>query len=45
MLLKIASHYKDLKIKVEADNGKMTKHDLDLIKETLRQIGSYSDLL
>ena len=45
MLLKIASHYKDLKLKVEADNGKMTKHDLDLIKETLRQIGSYSDLL
>ncbi len=45
MLLKIASHYKDLKLKVEADDGKMTKHDLDLIKETLRQIGSYSDLL
>jgi hypothetical protein len=45
MLLKIASHYKDLKLKVEADNGEMTKHDLDLIKETLRQIGSYSDLL
>ena len=45
MLLKIASHYKDLKLKVEASDGKMTKHDLDLIKETLRQIGSYSDLL
>ncbi len=45
MLLKIASHYKDLKLKVEASDGKMTKHDLDLIKETLRQIGSYTDLL
>ena len=45
MLLKIASHYKDLTLKVEADHGKMTKHDLDLIKETLRQIGSHSDLL
>jgi hypothetical protein len=45
MLLKLASHYKDLKLKVEASDGKMTKHDLDLIKETLRQIGSYSDLL
>ena len=45
MLLKIASHYKDLKLKVEASNGKMTKHDLDLIKEALRQISSNSDLL
>lgn len=45
MLLKIALHYKDLKLKIEASDGKMTKHDLDLIKETLRQIGSYSDLL
>ncbi len=45
MLLKIASHYKDLKLNVEASDGKMTKHDLDLIKETLRQIDSNSDLL
>ena len=45
MLLKIASHYKDLKLKVEANDGKMTKHDMEMIKETLRQIGSYSDLL
>ncbi|KEQ56705.1 ATPase AAA protein [Marine Group I thaumarchaeote SCGC AAA799-B03] len=44
MLLKIASHYKNLKLKVEASDGKMTKHDLDLIKETLSQIGSLSDL-
>ena len=45
MLLKITSHYKDFKLNVKASNGKMTKHDLDLIKETLRQIGSNSDLL
>ena len=45
MLLKIAFHYKDLKLKVEASDGKMTKHELDSIKETLRQIDSNSDLL
>jgi hypothetical protein len=45
MLLKIASHYRSLKLKVEASDGKMTQHDLELIKETLRQIGAYSDLL
>ena len=33
MLLKIASHYKDLTLKVEAKNGKMTEHDQDLIKK------------
>jgi len=44
MLLKIASHYKNLKLNVEASDGKMVQHDLDLIKETLNQIGSLSDL-
>jgi len=45
MLLKIASHYSSLKLKVEASDGSMTQHDLDLIKETLRQIRALSNLL
>lgn len=45
MLLKIASHYDRLKLRVEASDGSMTPHDLDLIKETLRQIRASSNLL
>lgn len=45
MLLKIASNYNSLKIRVEASDGSMTQHDLDLIKETLRQIRALSNLL
>ena len=45
MLLKIASHYKNLKLKIEASDGSMTQHDLDMIKETLRQIRALSNLL
>ena len=37
-------YYKNLKLNVEASDGKMVQHDLDLIKETLNQIGSLSDL-
>ena len=45
MLLNIASHYKSLNLRVEASDGSMTQHDLDMIKETLRQIRASSSLL
>lgn len=45
MLLKIASHYKILNIRIDASDGKMSKHDIDMIKETLKQIGAKSDNL
>ncbi len=32
MLLKISSYYKDLKVKVESSDGKMKKHDIEMIK-------------
>ena len=44
MLLNIASHYKNFKIKIDASGGKMQKQDIDMIRETLRQIGAKSDL-
>lgn len=44
MLLNIASHYRIFKIHVDASDGKMSKHDVDMIKETLWQIGSKFDL-
>ena len=44
MLLNIASHYRSFKICIDASDGRMPKHDVDMIKETLRQIGSSSDL-
>ena len=43
MLLKIASHYKILNIRIDASEGKMSRHDVDMIKETLKQIGAKSD--
>ena len=45
MLLKIANNYNNLKLRIEASGGSMTRHDLDLIKETLRQIHAESNLL
>ena len=44
MLLKIASHYRRLKLHIEASDGNMSKHDIDMIKETLNQIGAKSSL-
>ena len=44
MLLNIASHYKNFRIKIDASDGKMYKQDIDMIKETLQQIGAKSDL-
>lgn len=44
MLLNIASHYKNFRIKIDASDGKMSKQDIEMIKETLRQIGAKSDL-
>lgn len=43
MLLKIASHYKNLNLRINASEGNMSKHDIDMIKETLKQIGAKSD--
>ena len=44
MLLKISSHYKILKLTVDASDGTMSKHDIEMIKETLLQIGADTDL-
>lgn len=44
MLLNIASHYKSFTIKIDATDGEMSKQDIDMIRETLKQIGSRSDL-
>ena len=44
MLLNIASHYKNFIIQIDASDGKMSKQDIDMIRETLRQIGAKSDL-
>ena len=44
MLLNIASHYKDLQLHIRASSGNMSKNDIEMIKETLKQIGANSDL-
>ena len=44
MLLKIALHYKRLKLHIDASDGSMSRHDMDMIRETLNQIGAASDL-
>lgn len=44
MLLNIASHYRKLRLHIAAADGSMSQHDIDMIKETLRQIGAESDL-
>ena len=44
MLLKIASHYRRLKLHIDASDGSMSRHDIDMIRETLNQIGATSDL-
>lgn len=43
MLLSIASHYKDLRLQVSASDGSMSEHDVKMIKETLKQMGSEFD--
>lgn len=43
MLLNIASHYKSLRLHIDASDGKMSKHEIDMINETLKQIGTESD--
>lgn len=44
MLLNIASHYKNLRLHITASNGNMSKNDIEMIKETLKQVGTDSDL-
>ena len=44
MLLTISSHYKIFKLTVDASGGGMSKHDIEMIKETLLQIDADSDL-
>lgn len=44
VLLRIASSFKNLRLKISADDGKMTKHDIDMIKEALAQMGAKTDL-
>ena len=43
MLLKIAFHYRDFRLHIKATDGQMSQHDIDMIKETLRQIGAEAD--
>ena len=43
LLLHIASHYKDLRLRVKASGGNMSKHDVEMIREALRQIGAEHD--
>ena len=43
LLLHIASHYKDLRLRVKASDGSMAKHDVEMIREALRQIGAEHD--
>ena len=44
MLLNITKHYREIKLHVTAVGEGMTPHDVNMIKETLRQIGAKSDL-
>ena len=43
MMLKIASHYRNFRLTINASDGQMSQHDIDMIKETLRQIGAEAD--
>lgn len=44
ILLLIASSFKDLRVEISADGGKMARHDIDMIKEALNQIGANTNL-
>jgi len=44
MLLNIAEKFKQFRLSVNARDGKMTKQDIENLKETLRQMGTDSDL-
>lgn len=44
ILLRIASSFKDLRLDIRASDGNMTKHDIDMIKEALSQMGAKTDL-
>lgn len=44
MLLNIMQHYRKMSLHVTASDGSMSQHDLNMIKEALRQIGARSDL-
>ena len=44
ILLRIASSFKDLRLEIKADSGKMTRHDIDMIREALSQMGARSNL-
>lgn len=44
MLLNVASHYRNFRLRVKATDGQMSQHDIDMLRETLRQIGAESDL-
>ena len=44
MLLNIAEKFKQFKLTINARDGKMTKQDIENLKEALRQMGADSDL-
>lgn len=44
ILLRIASSFKDLRLGIKANDGKITKHDIAMIKEALSQMGARNDL-
>ena len=45
MFLNIAEKFKQFRLTIEANEGSMTKQDIENLKETLRQMGASSDLL
>ena len=44
IMLRIASSFKDLRVNISGNDGKITKHDIDMIKEALRQMGAETNL-
>ena len=44
MFLNIAEKFKQFKLTIQADDGKMTRQDIENLKETLRQMDADSDL-
>lgn len=44
ILLRVASCFKDINLEIRANDGRMTQHDIDMIKEALSQMGAKTDL-
>lgn len=44
ILLQIASSFNNLRLEIKANDGAITKHDVDMIKEALNQMGASTNL-